>query len=42
MQSHLFALRGKFGISADASLDVVVALSVAAEVDGVRVHVDVH
>lgn len=41
-QSHPFPLRGKFGISADASLDVVVALSVAAEVDGVRVHMDVH
>lgn len=41
-QSNLFPSRGKFRISTDAPFDIVVALSVPTQVDGVRVHVDVH
>ena len=39
---YLFPPRRKFSISTNASLDVVVALSVSTQVDGVRVHMDVH
>lgn len=41
-RQHLFPSRRKFCVSSDAALDIVVALSVPAQVDGVRVHVDVH
>lgn len=41
-QSHLFPSRRKLGVSSDAAFNVVVALSVATQVDGVRVHIDVH
>lgn len=40
--SYLFPPRRKFRIPSDASLDVVVALPVSTQVDGVGVHVDVH
>lgn len=41
-RSHLFPLGRKFRVSSNAALHVVVALSVPAQVDGVRVHMDVH
>ena len=36
------SLEEKLEVHPDAALHVVVTLSVAAQVDGVRVHVDVH
>lgn len=42
LTSHLFPSDGQLGVSPDASLHVVVALSMATQVDGVGVHVDVH
>lgn len=41
-KSYLFPTRGKFRISSDASFNVVFALSVPTQVNGVRVHMDVH
>lgn len=41
-KSYLFPTRGKFRISSDASFNIVFALSVSTQVDGVRVHMDVH
>ncbi len=42
MSPDLFPSWGEFRISSDAALDVVFALSVPAQVDGVRMHEDVH
>lgn len=41
-QSHLFPSRREFRVSSNAAFDIVVALSMPTQVDGVRVHVDVH
>lgn len=40
--SYLFTSGRQLRVSSDAALDVVVALSVSTQVDGVRVHVNVH
>lgn len=42
MITHLLPSRGKFRVSSDAAFHVVVALPVPTQVDGVRVHMDVH
>lgn len=42
MLGHLFPSARQFRVSTNASLLVVMALAVPAEVDGVGVHVDVH
>lgn len=42
MLNHLFPSLRQLSVSADASLHVMMALSVPTEVDGVGVHVDVH
>lgn len=42
MSPDLSPSGGEFRISSNAALDVVFTLSVPAQVDGVRVHVDVH
>lgn len=42
MSSDLSPPGGEFSVSSDAALDVVLAFSVPAEVDGVGVYVDVH
>lgn len=35
-------MRGEFSVSSDAAFNIVFALSVPTQVDGVGVHVDVH
>lgn len=42
MNPDLFPSGGEFSIPSDTALDVVLALSVPAQVDGVRVYMDVH
>lgn len=39
---YLLSSMRKFRVSSDAAFDVVAALSVPTQVDGVRVHVNVH
>lgn len=40
--AYLLSSRGEFSIPSNATLHVVVALTMSAQVDGVGVHMDVH